>query len=174
MSHTGHALICGQPASGKTTLATRLAAQHLRLGHTVIAHDRMWAHWGQGNPIAFVTMRDDIFLRWCSRARSAAIFVDEASELCANDRRGGRFHWLGTRGRHYGFVCHFIAQAPLAVSHKVRANCTELFAFSLKRAEALKLYREIGEEWALRTADLKPGLFYHSSPFQPTTLNRLF
>lgn len=151
-----------------------LAERHLRLGHTVIIHDRMWAKWGQGHPRAFVTMRDDVFLRWCSQAKSAAIFVDEASELCANDRRGEQFHWLGTRGRHSGFVCYFIAQAPLAVSHKIRANCTELFAFSLKRAEAVKLYREIGEDWALRTADLKAGSFFHSSPFQPTILKKVF
>jgi energy-coupling factor transporter ATP-binding protein EcfA2 len=172
--HSGHILICGQTKSGKTTLARMLAAAHLRLARTVIVHDRMWDDWGQGNPRAFVTMRDEVFLRWCWQARSAAIFLDEASELCSNDRRGEQFHWLATRGRHYGFVCHFIAQGALGVSHKIRGNCTEIYAFRLKRSEAMKLYRETGEEWALATADLPRGSFYHSAPFEPTRLGKVF
>ena len=121
-----------------------------------------------------VTDDDDEFLFWCRDAFRCAVFVDEAPELCRDDKRGREFHWLATQGRHWGHRCHFISQGQKGIAHQVRANCTDLYAFSLYPAEAAKLFQERGEAWTQKTATLPQGHFYYARPFAEPVLHRLW
>jgi len=180
----GHALLVGMTTSGKTICARRIAAAYLAKGISVLVHDKFAADWGQHRyqwhpggeikPLCLVTEDDQEFLWWVANARGCAVFVDEAPELCSNTKRGEPFQKLATQGRHLGHRCHFIAQGPKQIAHQIRANCTDIFAFNLKAPEALKLYQETGEQWALDTRVLPKGYFYFAAPFEPTRLQRLF
>ncbi len=174
----GHALITGQTQSGKSTLARKLAAGALRRGFPIIVHDkflnREWGQWGPNRKRVFVTRDDETFLRWVASSESAYVFLDEAPELVGRDKRGERFHWLATQGRHLGHRCHFIAQGPMQVHYAVRSNCIRLYTFRLYRSEAVKLYRDTGEPWNLRASELPRGHFFESAPFEPTVHRRVW
>lgn len=124
-------------ASGKTTLAKKLARQYRKHDIAVCVldplHDPEWA-------ATFQTADRDEFLATVKKSRGCALFIDESGEMVG--RYDDEMFWLATRSRHYGHRSHFITQRAAQLSPTVRHQCTRLFLFRVGVKDAKTLAEE--------------------------------
>ena len=155
--------------SGKTTLAKQLAQEASKRGLGTIVLDPLadpeWrAH--------FQTRNAGEFLDVVKRSKSCAVFVDESGENVG--RYDTQMHWLATRGRHYGHICHFISQRGQQISKTVRDQCGRLYLFNCSLTDAKMLADEWNKEELREAHALAKGEFFAVSRFGPVKRIKLF
>lgn len=139
-----HTLFCGVTESGKTTLARAFSRRFLAMGQNVIVHDPVFSAtagggWGSG---AVIFDDEENLFEYLSRddVKGAHVFIDEAGEIFTPDKRHNL--WLLSRGRHYGFHVHMIAQRPKMILPTARGQASITYAFRLAREDM----RDVGAD----------------------------
>lgn len=147
-----HTLILGTTASGKTTLALRLAAQHRARGFLPLVLDPIDdPRW----PTEYRFTDGAAFLACAQRATSCMLYIDEAGESVGHHQR--EMWWCATRSRHNGHLAHFIAQRATLISPNVRSQCSRLILFRVSRDDAEELRREWARDEIAQAAELEQG-----------------
>lgn len=155
--------------SGKTTLAKKLSSEAKKHNLGVLVLDPL----NDPGWVADYQTTDKMqFMHAVKNSRSCAVFIDESGE--AVGRYQDEMFWLGTRARHYGHSCHFLAQRAQQVAKTVRDQCSRLFLFNCSFDDS----KELANEWnkpELRDAyTLRQGEFFACGRFTPVTRQKLF
>lgn len=162
-----HVLLLGMTLSGKTYKAKALARDYKRNGIGVLVLDPLqdpeWqADYITDDPAKFL----DVF--W--QSRSCMAFMDEGGESVG--RYDTTMQKTATRGRHWGHVCHYVAQKATQLAPVVRDQCTRLFAF----CQSYKDGRVLADEWnrpELETVHtLKQGEYIYAVKMGDISTNR--
>jgi hypothetical protein len=153
--------------SGKTTLATKLAATHKNKGRGVLVLDPLLdPAWGAD----FCTFDPDLYIDTVYKSRSCALFVDESGETIG--RYGGVMETLATRSRHFGHKAHFLCQRATQISKTMRAQCSEAYIFNLCLDDGIDLAREFNAPILREVHTLKQGECIYIRRFSaPVRLN---
>lgn len=123
-------------------------------------------------PSELVFTDPNAFLNEVKNWRKCAIFVDEAGETIG--KFAGEMMWLATRGRHYGHVCHFIAQRAKMVDVNVRSNCSVLNMFKQSVDDSKLLASEFAQPELKNGNTLQQGEFYYCNTFSDVTKYKIF
>jgi len=153
-----HRLITGRTLSGKTALARILVAEAQRQGVDAIIHDPMLSFWGDKAAVyetAFEFMR--AICEATKIRKPYIVVVDEADIVLSMGHQ--RYHWLLTRGRHYGFKVIVLTQRPALVAPTVRGQCTDVAVFKVSKKDAKLLADDYACEAINDAVDLRQGEF---------------
>lgn len=119
-----HNLIIGITASGKSTLAKKIASDlHERKYPVLVLDSVLDAAW----KCTFITDNQDDFLYITENSEKCFLFIDESADYVHHYNKV--MHKLATRYRHKGHTCFFICQRATMISPNIRTNCTKLFLF---------------------------------------------
>jgi DNA helicase HerA-like ATPase len=138
-----HAGYFGATQTGKTTLARHIARGLAARGHRIVVFDPvMTATYGGGWPESAEIFDDYDRLAKNLGSGPAHVFVDEAGEVFGVSEKDR--HWIATRGRHYGFSLHLIAQRPKQVAPNVRGQLARAYLFRLAVDDAREISADLG------------------------------
>lgn len=158
-----HVGIFGPGDSGKTFLARQLSESMWRNGgfKSIVLDPNMEDGWGNH---AFVTNREEMFLKVFWAEQRCACFIEEATETIARDSAKDS---LFTRGRHRGHKIFVIGHSGTNLLPVQRLQLHTLFLFRQPKSAA-KIWAELfTDEDILQCVDLKQFEFLHCRLYQP-------
>jgi hypothetical protein len=154
--------------SGKTSLAKIMCQKIRDSGYPVLVLDPLTDPGWQAD---FITTSADKFLKVAKTNTRCLCIIDEAGESV------GQFdkerHWLGTRGRHYGHTCFFVAQRAQMIARTVRDQCGVAYIFRLGMDDAKILANEYGYQELKSINSLKQFEFFAVGRFRGLSKYRL-
>ena len=155
-----HKLITGTTLTGKSTLAKRMAGLYRDAGRKVLVLDELMdKDW----PADFITDSPEEFRRIFWNSRNLAVFLDEAGETVG--RYDKEQSMTATRGRHWGHICHYIAQRASMIARNVRSQCSEVYAFTCETKDSETLSAEFVQPALLQCPELLQGEYIRAVRF---------
>lgn len=147
-----HVLILGITATGKTTLAFKMAAKYKAGNIPVIVLDPdLRKDWDAD----FITDEPERFLEVCKANTSAALFIDESGQTIG--RYAGPMQWVATNSRKWGHKAHFISQRATQLDVLMRTQCSSIFLFKQSVRDAKILSDEFVCPELIHSHALKKG-----------------
>lgn len=136
-----HVGIFGPGDSGKTFLAQQISADLWnRAGiRSIVLDPNLEKGWGKH---CFVTDSEDVFQRVFWAEERCAVFIEEATETIARDKKKSGFF---TRGRHRGHKIYVIGHDGMNLLRVQRQQLHTVFLF--------KQLEDCGRVWAEQFAD---------------------
>ncbi|HSS99294.1 MAG TPA: hypothetical protein VLK33_19805 [Terriglobales bacterium] len=151
-----HTLITGSTESGKTTIAKKLANQHIK-SMPVIVLTPIWENWGEG--IEVYDDEDEFLARfWGLDEQKSVAIVDEGKNTAA--RFNTAMELTATQGRHWGWSNYYIGQGATMISPDIRGQCSQLMAFAQGTKDSDTLVQEFRAPELENCPDLSQGEFY--------------
>lgn len=171
-----HCIILGIGGMGKSTVAFKLAQQHVDRGEGVLIldpnNDPGWPAGanvrkltGDGAPLRFLAL--------AKRSIRCALFIDEAGESIGRGKHAAELKWLTTRCRHWGHRSYIIGQRAQLVEPTVRSQCTTGYVFRQSVMDAKILANDFADDALLRASSLGVGEFLFVQTGRPVRLLKL-
>jgi hypothetical protein len=146
--------------SGKTTLATDLSRKYKADGWGVLVHDPLRdSRWHCDQLFTDFAQFQEV----AKQSRRCMLFVDESGETVG--QHDSEAHWLATRGRHNGHMCHFISQRAQQVATLARHQCSYLYCFNVSSGDAKLLADEWNKAELREAHTLDKGEFFACQRF---------
>jgi hypothetical protein len=171
-TNDGHLLLCGQTASGKTTLLRRLAVRARSQGRAVIVATNAAADPTTWSWADAVVTEADRLVKLMQLNAGAFIVIDEAGSILG--RHGKQLEAAILTARHRGHTVAVCAQRTKLVSPTVRDQCGRLFCFRVGVDDAADLVRQYGHAQLTAAASLPRGSFLTCTPWETVRRGKVF
>ncbi len=163
-----HVGVFGPGDSGKTTLLKQLSASYWKLaGIRSICLDPNLEKWGDH---AFVTDDEEKFNRVFWSNKGCAVFIEEATETIARDRKK---NGLFTRGRHQEHKIFVSGHSGSNLLPVQRGQLFTLFLFRQPESAAQVWSELFTDKRILECAQLQQYEFLHCQIYKPPVKCRL-